>query len=84
MIHRFNTAPVPLEKIELIQNLLNDPNVKQAWLNYTKLSDIGTNSSKTAIRARMEAWHNYVVLRDQFLGLPTHNTYFLQGVIYGK
>lgn len=84
MIQRFNTAPVSPEKIQLIHDLLNDSHVKEAWLNYTRLNDIGTNSSKSAIKARMEAWHNYVLLRDQFLGLPTTNTYFLQGVIYGK
>lgn len=63
---------------------MNDPIVKAAWENYVKMSDIGNGSSRSHVKARMEAWHNYVLLRDQWLGLPTHNKYFLESVIYGK
>lgn len=81
---RYNNAPVPPDKIQLIQDLLNDPHVKEAWLQYTRLNEIASNSAKSHVKARMEAWHNYVLLRDQFLGLPTQNKYFLEGIIYGK
>ena len=84
MHKRYNTAPVPPDKINLIHELMNDPHVKEAWEQYIKLNDIASNSSRTHVKARMEAWHNYVLLRDQFLGLPIQNKYFLESIIYGK
>jgi hypothetical protein len=81
---RFNDAPVTPEKIQLIHDLLSDPIVGEAWKQYTSLTQAQVGSSNTLIKARFKAWHNYVLLRDQFLGLPTTNVHFLNRLEFHK
>lgn len=74
---RYNDAPVSPEKIQLITDMLNDPIVGEAWNQYQSLTAATSGASVSLIKARFKAWHNYVLLRDQFLGLPTTNLFFL-------
>lgn len=74
---RYNTAPVPPEKIQLIKDCLNDPEVNAAWLELVNMQQVVYGSERSLIKTRFQAWHRYVVARDKFLGLPTINPHFL-------
>lgn len=86
MHYRFNTTPVPPEKIKLIHDLMNDPQVKATYKIWTMMQSANNQGDRSLIKARFKAWHEYVLARDAFLGLPTHNTNFLERMSnnYGK
>lgn len=86
MLPRFNTNPVAPEKIQLIHDMLNDPEVKTYYKIWTLMNHANNQGDRSLIKARFKAWHDYVVARDKFLGLPTLNPYFLNRLenSYGK
>lgn len=75
---RFNTAPVPEERIEMITKLLNDPLVGEAWLAYTTLGQMAS-PTVSFINARDKAWREYARLRDEYLKLPPLVIPIMQG-----
>lgn len=80
MIYRFNTAPVPPERIEQIQTMLNDPIVGEAWNIFIKLGQPHNEIlSMNQIKARDKAWAAYCVVRDQYLKLPPLSVPYVQG-----
>jgi len=50
------------------------------------IQSANNQNDRSLIKARFKAWHDYVLARDAFLGLPTHNKDFLQRMDnnYGK
>lgn len=81
-IPRYNNTPISPEKINLIHELMNDPEVKEAWRVYTMLNQATSVNDRALLKARYTAWHHYVLARDKFLGLPTLNPYFLEKMNY--
>ena len=67
---RFNDAPVSPEKINLIINLLNDPEVNLLWREFVMLGQPVVDSHKSLLKQREEAFQRYAKARDKFLGLP--------------
>jgi len=64
---RFNDAPVPMAKVQLIQDMLLNSIVGQLWDYYVNL---GHPVTIPEFRERNIAWHNYIAARDAHLGLP--------------
>lgn len=67
---RYNTAPVPPDKVKLIQDLMSDPFVAIAWHNYTTIPVLDYSTTKSIRLAKEVAWAQYCKERDRFLGLP--------------
>lgn len=78
---RYNTAPVPREKIQLIQDMLNDPTVGELWQIYIQMGQPQNGASSALLKAREKAWNHYCIARDKFLGLPPLVVPSMQGTI---
>jgi hypothetical protein len=80
MIYRFNTQPVPQDKIDTINNMLQDPIVGEAWDIFVSLGQPHNQMlSMNQIRAREKAWQEYCVVRDKYLNLPPLSVPYVQG-----
>lgn len=66
--------PVHPEKIKLIQNLLNDPIVKECWDRYVNLGVLNASFVQ-----REKAFQEYCHFRDLYLGLPPVKLEGIQG-----
>jgi hypothetical protein len=80
MLPKYNTAPVPEEKIQKIQEMLNDPIVGEAWKQFVNLGgELHGTMTMNQINAREIAWNEYVRLRDDYLKLPPLSIPAMQG-----
>lgn len=80
MIYRFNTQPVPPEKIDQINAMLKDPIVGEAWSYFVALGQPHNQTlSMNQIKARDKAWIQYCIVRDQYLKLPPLSVPYVQG-----
>jgi hypothetical protein len=79
-VKRFNTAPVPEEKILLIKTMLEDPIVGEAWMQFVNLGQPHNHIlSMSQIKLRDKAWAEYARLRDEYLKLPPLSIPIMQG-----
>ena len=64
------TGPIAKEKIQLIKDLLNDPEVNQLWVACVRMAAPESPNDYKLINARKAAFLRYAIARDRFLGLP--------------
>ena len=76
---RYNDAPVSPEKIQMINDLLNDPIVGQLWKEYVLTGQPAVDSHRALIKTREEAFQRYAIARDKYLGLPPLKIQGVQG-----
>jgi hypothetical protein len=80
MLPKFNTQPVPEERIAKIQEMLNDPIVGEAWHQFVNLGQPHNHMlSISQIKLRDKAWAEYARLRDEYLKLPPLSIPIMQG-----
>lgn len=79
-MYRYNTQTVPQDRIDMINEMLNDPIVGEAWSQFVKLGQPHNQGlSMGQIKARDKAWIEYCVVRDQYLKLPPLSVPYVQG-----
>lgn len=73
MSKKFNDAPVPELKIQMIENLLKSQPVNDLWCEFIRLGNHGGTPKQ-----REEMFQRYAKARDEFLGLKP---VVLQGIV---
>ena len=76
---KLTNAPVTPEKIEIIQNMLNDPIVGELWREFVMLGQPQVETAKSLLKKRENAFALYAAARDAFLGLPPLTIQPVQG-----
>jgi hypothetical protein len=67
---RFNDAPVPQIKIDLITQLLRSQPVNSLWLQLCSCPHVEADTGRSLKEHKHKLWVSYCKARDEFLGLP--------------
>ena len=71
---------VPEKRIQIINTMLADPIVSEAWSVFIRLGQPNNAQlSMNQIKARDKAWGEYCKVRDEYLKLPPLSVPYMQG-----